>query len=224
MTSSQLLNVSYKHPSSFWSFADKTLTLIQESVLTVSSTSLTTLAEKAVVSCAFHPPHCMPFLWHLLTDCSVLQNITVGRLRIVTNERIYEFPERVTGSGKDDELHAELRVINDAFWVRLCMMGDLGFAEAYMFGDVICEDLISIFLVSTLDSSLLLILADLDGEQVFLENKQNLTSLKSTVSWLFSLPQRLTSFRFLNSLGNARFNVSAHYDLSDSVFKGVTPI
>ena len=28
------------------------------------------------------------------------------------------------------------------------MMGDLGFAEAYMFGDVVCEDLISTFLVS----------------------------------------------------------------------------
>lgn len=27
-------------------------------------------------------------------------------------------------------------------------MGDLGFAEAYMFGDVVCEDLISTFLVS----------------------------------------------------------------------------
>jgi cyclopropane-fatty-acyl-phospholipid synthase len=27
-------------------------------------------------------------------------------------------------------------------------MGDLGFAEAYMFGDVQCEDLISTFLVS----------------------------------------------------------------------------
>jgi hypothetical protein len=95
-----------------------------------------------------------------LTDCSVLQNITVGRLRIITNERIYEFPERVTGSAKGNEPHAELRVINDAFWVRLCMMGDLGFAEAYMFGDVICEDLIPIFLVRILNSSLLLIPAD----------------------------------------------------------------
>ena len=49
---------------------------------------------------------------------------------------------------REEEPHAELRVINDAFWVRLCMMGDLGFAEAYMFGDVQCEDLISTFLVS----------------------------------------------------------------------------
>jgi len=54
---------------------------------------------------------------------------------------------------------------------------------------------------------------------VFLENNRNLTSLNSTLSWLFSLPQRLTSFRFLNTLGNARSNISAHYDLSDDMFK-----
>jgi cyclopropane-fatty-acyl-phospholipid synthase len=59
---------------------------------------------------------------------------------------------------------------------------------------------------------------------VFLENNRNLASLNSTLSWLFSLPQRLTSFRFLNTLGNARSNISAHYDLSDDMFKGVSPI
>jgi cyclopropane-fatty-acyl-phospholipid synthase len=59
---------------------------------------------------------------------------------------------------------------------------------------------------------------------VFLKNKENLTSLNSTVSWLFSLPQRLTSYRFLNSLGNARSNISAHYDLSDDMFKGMNPL
>jgi cyclopropane-fatty-acyl-phospholipid synthase len=41
---------------------------------------------------------------------------------------------------------------------------------------------------------------------------------------MFFLPQRLSSFRFLNSLGNARSNNSAHYDLSDDMFKGVEPI
>jgi cyclopropane-fatty-acyl-phospholipid synthase len=93
----------------------------------------------------------------ILANCSVLKNITVGRLRIVTNKRTYEFPEPGTDAVQDNKLHAELRVINDAFWVRLCTMGDLGFAEAYMFGDVVCEDLNSIFLVSTLGSPLLLI-------------------------------------------------------------------
>ncbi|KAH9992023.1 S-adenosyl-L-methionine-dependent methyltransferase [Russula vinacea] len=152
--SSQLLDVPHKHPSSIWSFADNTLTLLREAVLTAGYVPLTTLAEKAVLS--------------------VLRNITIGRLRIVTRKCTFEFPARDTGI--EEELCGELRVINDAFWVRLCTMGDLGFAEAYMFGDVACEDLVSTFLVS------------------FLKEKDNLMSLNSTFSWLFSLPQRLTSF------------------------------
>jgi hypothetical protein len=35
------------------------------------------------------------------------------------------------------------------------------------------------------------------------KKKENLALLNPTLSWLVSLPQRLTSFRFLNSLGNA---------------------
>jgi cyclopropane-fatty-acyl-phospholipid synthase len=103
-------------------------------------------------------------------------------------------------------------------------MGDLGFAEAYMFGDFVCEDLVSTFLVSILIPLFARFTeAILQCDQVFIQNKENLTSLNSTMSWLFSLPQRLTSFRFLNSLGNARSNISAHYDLSDDMFKGVIP-
>ena len=145
--SSQLLGVPHKYPFSLWSFADNTLTLVREAVLTAGYGPLTTLAEKAVVS--YVPPSvlsCTLLLTLILTETlSVLRNISVGRLRIVTNEFTYEFP--VDGNG-EEEPHAELRVINDAFWLRLCMMGDLGFAEAYMFGDVYCEDLISTFLVS----------------------------------------------------------------------------
>jgi cyclopropane-fatty-acyl-phospholipid synthase len=84
-----------------------------------------------------------------LADSSALQNITVGRLRIITDKRTYEFPAVGTDSGERVAPHTELRVVNDAFWVRLCTMYDLGFAEAYMFGDFVCEDLISVFLVST---------------------------------------------------------------------------
>jgi cyclopropane-fatty-acyl-phospholipid synthase len=142
----------------------------------------------------------------------------------VTSECTYEFPAGGKDSDSEEELHAELRVINDAFWIRLCTMGDLGFAEAYMFGDVACEDLISTFLVSILSSLLSSYSTSLTLEQVFLKNKDNLASLNSTLSWLFSLPQRLTSFRFLNSLGNARSNISAHYDLSDDMFKGLNLI
>ena len=162
----------------------------------------------------------------ILAASSVLKRITVGRISIVTNKCTYEFPAGGPDNSTSHEgLHSELRVINDAFWVRLCTMGALGFAEAYMFGDVVCEDLISTFLVSTVhEPSRLSIPEYLNWDKVFLENQKHLASFDPTHSWLFSLPQRLSSFRFLNSLGNARSNVSSHYDLSDDMFRGLKPI
>ena len=47
-----------------------------------------------------------------------MSKITIGRLRVLTREQIYEF-------GPGGGLGAELKVINDAFWVRLLLLGDL---------------------------------------------------------------------------------------------------
>lgn len=80
-----------------------------------------------------------------------MQRITLGQLKVVTLERIYTFPEP-SPSGEDEfdarpEVKAEIRVLKDTFWVRLCAMGGLGFAESYMYGEVECDDLISLFQV-----------------------------------------------------------------------------
>jgi len=80
-----------------------------------------------------------------------MQKITKGHLRVLTYSHIYTFPLPELGNGGQingrPDLKAELRVLNDSFWVRLCAMGDLGFAEAYMYGDVECDDLVSLFKV-----------------------------------------------------------------------------
>ncbi|KAJ7147133.1 CFS1-like protein [Mycena crocata] len=132
-----------------------------------------------------------------------MQNITQGQLRVLTYSHIYTFP--ALGAVADDShTKAELRVANDTFWLRLCLMSDLGFAEAYMYGDVECDDLVSLFHAST----------------IFLDNRQKLSNLTSSVSYLFSLPQKLTSYRFLNTIGNSRGNISAHYDISNEMFAG----
>jgi len=82
----------------------------------------------------------------------MMQKIVVGQLRISTSSHVYAFPtpeESNTAASRTPnprpDLKAEIRVINDSFWVRLCAMSDLGFAEAYMYGDVECDDLISLF-------------------------------------------------------------------------------
>ncbi|KAF8526759.1 CFS1-like protein [Gautieria morchelliformis] len=133
-----------------------------------------------------------------------MQNITRGHLRVLTYAHIYNFPALPASAEDDNEypqLAAELRVANDVFWIRLFTMSDLGFAEAYMYGDVECDDLVSVF-------------------EMFVHNRENLSSLTSRVSWLFTLPQALTSSRFLNTISNSRSNISAHYDISNDMFAG----
>ncbi|KAJ7442616.1 CFS1-like protein [Mycena latifolia] len=133
-----------------------------------------------------------------------MQNISKGQLRVLTYSHIYSFPT-VGADADDSQTKAELRVVNDAFWLRLCLMSDLGFAEAYMYGDVECDDLV----------------VEL-AFQIFLDNRQKLSNLASTASYLFTLPQKLTSYRFLNTIGNSRSNISgkSHYDISNEMFSG----
>ncbi|EIW80982.1 CFS1-like protein [Coniophora puteana RWD-64-598 SS2] len=131
-----------------------------------------------------------------------MQRITTGHLRVYTYTHIYEFPApSSTDANPHDELVSELRVVNDAFWIRLCTMGDLGFSEAYMYGDVECDNLVVLF-------------------KIFLLNRKNLSNLDSKASYLFTLPQKLTSYRFLNTISNSQSNISAHYDISNEMFAG----
>ncbi|KAF9267297.1 cyclopropane-fatty-acyl-phospholipid synthase [Marasmius fiardii PR-910] len=177
--SSQLLDTPVKHPISVSGLADRAINNVIEVVLRTGWTPLTKLAEAAVVA--------------------LMRNITKGRLRVLTFSHIYTFPDH---SAENTEGHkADLRVVKDTFWVRLCAMGDLGFSEAYMYGDVECDDLVSLF-------------------QIFLDNRDRLSNMDSSLSFLFTLPQRLTSYRFLNTIGNSRSNISAHYDISNDMFSG----
>ena len=82
----------------------------------------------------------------------MMQKIVIGQLRVSTHSHVYTFPipeesstvTKATANLRPD-LKAEIFVVNDAFWTRLCAMGDLGFAEAYMYGEVECNDLVSLF-------------------------------------------------------------------------------
>lgn len=77
-----------------------------------------------------------------------MQKITHGGLSVVcTGGQTYLFPESHSQGSDEGDLEAEIRVRSDTFWIRLCLMGDLGFAEAYMYGEVECDDLVSLFKV-----------------------------------------------------------------------------
>ncbi|KAI0051197.1 CFS1-like protein [Auriscalpium vulgare] len=174
MAPSALLDTVHRYPRSLYSVADEWYRYATETILTASSSSLKGVAKAA--------------------------NIAVGRLRVETSDHTYKFRSEEGPSNSSTEPSAVLRVINDTFWIRLCAMSDLGFGEAFMYGDVECDDLIPVFLV-------------------FMYNKDRLSGLSSGLSWLFRLPQRVIEQRFLGTLGNSGSNISAHYDLSDDMFR-----
>lgn len=93
-----------------------------------------------------------------LSSYSVLKNIQLGQLSIITTAgQTHVFGSSASSleeSGQERKCssRAVLRVLNDVFWIRLCCMGDLGFSEAYMFGEVECPNLIETFKVSIYSS------------------------------------------------------------------------
>ncbi|KZW00437.1 cyclopropane-fatty-acyl-phospholipid synthase [Exidia glandulosa HHB12029] len=79
-----------------------------------------------------------------------MKQLRHGHLHIVTPTHTYTFPlPGAPHSNEQPGLHAKLTVVRDSFWLRLLTMSDLGFAEAYMYGEVDVDDLQSLFRLFT---------------------------------------------------------------------------
>ncbi|KAJ7627815.1 CFS1-like protein [Mycena polygramma] len=84
--------------------------------------------------------------------------------------------------------------------MRVALFTDLGLAEAFMYGDVDCED------TSTLI-------------QILIANRRELTAGTDTMlASVLAKGRALTSSKFIGSLANSRANISAHYDLGNTLF------
>ncbi|EPT05160.1 hypothetical protein FOMPIDRAFT_1111662, partial [Fomitopsis schrenkii] len=94
---------------------------------------------------------------------------------------------------------ATLTVKDPVFWLRLAMQGDLGFAEAYMYGEVDCADLSALF-------------------HVLLDNRACLAEIDTLFAKLSRVVDRFFASHLVNNLANARRNISAHYDISNGMF------
>ncbi|ERT00831.1 hypothetical protein HMPREF1624_02064 [Sporothrix schenckii ATCC 58251] len=91
----------------------------------------------------------------------------------------------------------ELVVHSEAFWMRVFIFSDMGFAEAYMLGEIECSDLAAFF-------------------QLFILNRDRLGNGNTRLA---SLSRGLASLaRTTNTLSNALLNISAHYDISNDMF------
>ncbi|KAH6989393.1 Mycolic acid cyclopropane synthetase-domain-containing protein [Ilyonectria sp. MPI-CAGE-AT-0026] len=142
---------------------------------------------------------------------SVLSRIETGTLLIVDEPAgtRYVYGQKLSGKLEstieqnglprraDTIPRLEIVVKDDAFWMRLFLFADMGFAEAYMLGDFECKDLTSFF-------------------QLFIINRNQ---MDNGTTWASSMSSAISSVaRSTNTLSNALLNISAHYDISNDMF------
>lgn len=77
----------------------------------------------------------------------------------VAHTTLFREAHHVAFPAESDSEHAgaqtaTLTVKDPVFWLRLAMQGDLGFAEAYMYGEVDCADLSALFHVRSGSASI----------------------------------------------------------------------
>lgn len=182
--SQRLLATASTHSDSLLSLVDKACSYALDTVLSAGSGPVARVAELGVTS--------------------FLNKLRHGHLRIVTASHVYSYPLAGTGlSNEHPKLCVELKVVHDSFWTRMLTMSDLGFAEAYMYGEVVCDDLQSLF-------------------KIFMVNREELSGFESSrLAKLFTaVPHYITNSRFANTLSTSRSNISAHYDISNRMFEG----
>jgi len=139
---------------------------------------------------------------------ALFKQIQVGSLRIADTDgtlTVCGSPRRLDGGGGGGggektvytTPHADLRVLNDLFWLRLAIFADMGFAESYMLGEVACPDLTAFF-------------------KLFILNRAHLSN---GITWTSQLTSHLAAWaRKTNTLANSRLNIAAHYDISNDMF------
>ncbi|KAI8320539.1 cyclopropane-fatty-acyl-phospholipid synthase [Martensiomyces pterosporus] len=123
-----------------------------------------------------------------------LANASVGSLTIEENGESNTFGNTSDSSGP----HVRLVVLSKQFWVRLVFAQDLGFAEAYMAGEILVSDLV-------------------DFVKFYVCNRSVLDT--ATSSPVVNTLIYLANTRFGNSVLNAASNISAHYDLGNEMFE-----
>ncbi|KAI4123524.1 MAG: hypothetical protein LQ338_005224 [Usnochroma carphineum] len=157
----------------------------------------------AVIARSFHAARSYvgSFTWATLVRLSraavlgLLARVKIGHIVILDSDG----SETICGErwAKEGIPTTELRVLKDAFWIRLLLFADMGFAESFMLGEVACSDLVSFF-------------------KIFIVNREHLANGTTLTS---SLASTITSLaRSTNTLANSRLNVSAHYDISNEMF------
>ncbi|KAI9857151.1 MAG: hypothetical protein M1824_004952 [Vezdaea acicularis] len=164
--------------------------------------SLTVLATPIASISDVVRPYASSYAWGPLVHlsrrgvCALLTGIIKGSLVIEdTDGTVLCFGE--TEQHRQPKLMAKLTVRNEIFWLRLALFADMGFAEAFMLGEVECTELTAFF-------------------QVFILNRNELANVTTVTSSIASTISGL--IRSSNTMSNSLLNISAHYDISNEMF------
>lgn len=102
--------------------------------------------------------------------------------------------------GSGNRASVKMRVRDDRFYTRLARSGSMGFAEAYMDGDIELGDLPGFI-------------------TFFLEHRDDLERGDANASIWSRLGNRLLHVQRRNTVRNTRKNIQAHYDLGNEFYK-----
>ncbi|OZJ06850.1 hypothetical protein BZG36_00045 [Bifiguratus adelaidae] len=144
------------------------------------------------------------------TFLTLLSNVKHGHLRVLSQEEVFEFGEKIVshresdGAGVnaqgDEVIQVTLKVIDDKFWVRLLVLSDMGFSEAYMNEEVYVDNLVGLI-------------------RLFIQNRTALQEVNTPYSSVFNAIANLANSPWVtNTLSNAMNNIQAHYDISNDMF------
>lgn len=76
---------------------------------------------------------------------SLMEKIQLGQLKVITNDRVYTFG--TPAISETESIAVEIVVVREIFWIRMLLLSDLGFSEAYMDGDIDIDNLDGLFKV-----------------------------------------------------------------------------
>ncbi|TFY67533.1 hypothetical protein EVJ58_g1554 [Rhodofomes roseus] len=127
---------------------------------------------------------------------NVLQDaVKVGSIVIEEREMRHTFGRATNGQNS-----VRITVVDEDFWTRVLLSGNLGFSEAFMMGEVQVDDLQAVI-------------------ELFIDNLSSL----SNISWLYNKTIAAVSGLWNAFAGQthtrARLNVVASYDLSNEMYK-----
>lgn len=133
---------------------------------------------------------------------SMLARIQKGRINLRdfnNSTATIQFPHAKEHQ-RDGELEATLTVLDEWFYARIIINGDIGFAESFILGEIEVDDLTRLL-------------------TILVQNRDSMGNLTVASAAVGNLLNYLSHTRLANTIKNSSSNIRAHYDLGNELFE-----